>query len=192
VEEAKNEIFEMLDREERQRRAEQEYIERLRNELYYEEFEENERAKDEARRIEQERITRELMAANEYQAQLKAERKAKEEEEEREFRTKMLQKFAEDERLDQMNAQKRRMRELEHKRQADMLWKQKLQMQREERAKEEEARLVVMLEERRKAEIIEQERRRLLAEHASAVADYLPKGTLKTEEDRQLVYRNPY
>ena len=65
------------------------------------------------------------MAANEYQAQLKAERKRQEEAEEIEFRQKMLQKFAEDDRLDQMNEQRRRMRELEHKRNADMLWKQK-------------------------------------------------------------------
>ena len=35
---------------------------------------------------------------------------------EEEFKIKMAQKFAEDERLEQMNAQKRRMRELQHKR----------------------------------------------------------------------------
>ncbi len=49
-----------------------------------------------------------------------------------------------------------------------------------------------MLDERCRAEIVEQERRRLLREHASVVADYLPKGTLKSEQDKELVYRNPY
>ena len=65
-------------------------------------------------------------------------------------------------------------------------------MLREERAKEDEERIRVMLEERRRAEIIERERQRLLREHAAAVADYLPKGTLKTDQDRELVYGARY
>ena len=54
----------------------------------------------------------ELQAAKEYQMKLKAERLAEERKMEEEFKIKMAQKFAEDERLEQMNAQKRRMREL--------------------------------------------------------------------------------
>ena len=41
---------------------------------------------------------------------------------EEEFKRKLMEKFAEDERLEQMNAQKRRMRELEHKREIERLW----------------------------------------------------------------------
>lgn len=50
-----------------------------------------------------------------------------------EFKVKMAQKFAEDERLEQMNAQKRRMRELQHKRDIEDLWQQKLQVYRAQR-----------------------------------------------------------
>ena len=39
-----------------------------------------------------------------------------------EFKIKMAEKFAEDERLEQMNAQKRRMRELQHKKDIEVLW----------------------------------------------------------------------
>jgi hypothetical protein len=39
-------------------------------------------------------------------------------------------KFAEDEKLEQMNQQRRRMRELEHKRDVEDLWKQKLAIYR--------------------------------------------------------------
>jgi len=35
---------------------------------------------------------------------------------EKEFRKRMLEKFAEDDKIEQMNAQKKRMKELEHKR----------------------------------------------------------------------------
>ncbi len=59
---------------------------------------------------------REKVEANEitkdYQLKLKAERLAEERRMEEEFKIKMAEKFAEDERLEQMNAQKRRMREL--------------------------------------------------------------------------------
>ena len=43
-----------------------------------------------------------------------------------EFKKKLMDKFAEDERLEQMNAQRRRMRELEHKREVERLWQEKL------------------------------------------------------------------
>jgi len=52
---------------------------------------------------------------------------------EEEFKIKMAQKFAEDERLEQMNAQKRRMREAQHKREIDRLWQAKLGVLREAR-----------------------------------------------------------
>ena len=57
------------------------------------------------------RMKEELQAAKDYQLQLKAVRLEEERKMEEEFKIKMAQKFAEDERLEQMNAQKRRMRE---------------------------------------------------------------------------------
>lgn len=39
-----------------------------------------------------------------------------------------MAKFAEDERLEQMNAQKRRMREQEHKREIEKIWGERLQV----------------------------------------------------------------
>lgn len=53
-----------------------------------------------------------------YQEQLafKQKRLQAEKEEEDELRRKMLAKLAEDDRIEQMNAQKRRMKQLEHKR----------------------------------------------------------------------------
>ena len=59
---------------------------------------------------------------------------------EEEFKIKMAQKFAEDERLEQMNAQKRRMRELQHKRDIEKLWQEKLEVFRQQREIEHEER----------------------------------------------------
>lgn len=81
-----------------------------------------------------ERIKQELQEAKDFQLRLKAERKAEELRMEDEFKQKLFQRFAEDEKLEQMNAQKRRMREQEHKREIERLWQEKLavfQAQRE-------------------------------------------------------------
>jgi hypothetical protein len=59
---------------------------------------------------------------------LKEERKAEELRLEAEFKEKLMAKFAEDERLEQMNAQKRRMREQEHKRDIEKIWNERLQV----------------------------------------------------------------
>lgn len=61
---------------------------------------------------------------------LKAERAAEEKRLEEDFKQKLLQKFAEDERIEQMNAQKRRMKEQEHKREIERLWQEKLAVYR--------------------------------------------------------------
>ena len=73
------------------------------------------------------------MAAKDYQRKLKEERMAEEKRIEDEFKQKLMQKFAEDERLEQMNAQKRRMREQEHKREIERLWLEKLAIYRAQR-----------------------------------------------------------
>lgn len=50
-----------------------------------------------------------------------------------EFKQKLMEKFAEDERLEQMNAQRRRMRELEHKREIERLWQDRLAVYKAQR-----------------------------------------------------------
>ena len=57
-----------------------------------------------------------MIAANQRQMELKAQRQAAVAAEEERLRQSMLDKFAEDDRIEQMNAQKRRMKMLEHRR----------------------------------------------------------------------------
>ena len=92
-----------------------------------------------------------------------------------EFKHKLMQKFAEDERLEQMNAQKRRMRELEHKREIERLWQEKLAIYRAQREMELDERRAKEEDERRKAAIVEMEKERLLREHGSILHTYHPK-----------------
>ena len=84
----------------------------MRNDLQVEEAEERARAAEREAEAKRLRQLHELQAAKDYQLKLKAERQAEERRMEEDFKIKMAQKFAEDERLEQMNAHKRRMREL--------------------------------------------------------------------------------
>lgn len=85
-------------------------------------MEERFRAKERDEAEKKLRQKQELQAAKDYQIKLKAERLAEEKAMEEEFKIKMAEKFAEDERLEQMNQQKRRMRELAHKKEIERLW----------------------------------------------------------------------
>ena len=92
-----------------------------------------------------------------------------------EFKVKLMQKFAEDERLEQMNAQKRRMRELEHKREIERLWQEKLTIYRAQREIELEEKRIKEEDERRKAVVVDLEKERLIREHGHILAQYHPK-----------------
>ena len=115
----------------------------------------------------------------------------------------MLEKFAEDDRIEQMNAQKRRMKQLEHKRAVEKLIEdRRIQFQRERVRRLslycqwqllccpflflnslffclQEAELEARREQERmeayRRQIIEQERQRMLKEHASKLLGFLPK-----------------
>lgn len=69
------------------------------------------------------KIRQRLMMQQTHQEQLafKEMQKLAEKEEEEAFRIMMMAKFAEDDRIEQMNAQKRRMKQLEHKREVEKL-----------------------------------------------------------------------
>ena len=97
-------IFQKLAAEEEQRAAEKAFQEQLRNDLYVQESEEAAQAKERAEAEKRVRVREELQAAREYQLRLKAERAEEEKRMEEEFKRKLMEKFAEDDRLEQMNA----------------------------------------------------------------------------------------
>ena len=177
VEAERDAIYSKLKEEEEARRAEQEYIERVRVELYQEEFEERERERE---RIEAEKrinTMHELLRAQEYQRLLKQEREAEEKRLEEEFKAKMLEKFAEDDRVEQLNAQRRRMKEQEHKREVERLWQEKLALYREQMEIEQEEKRLKEEEEQRQQDIVRLEMERLLAEHGDVLNKYHPKAS---------------
>ena len=94
---------------------------------------------------------------------------------EEEFKIKMAEKFAEDERLEQMNQQKRRMRELQHKKEIERLWQEKLAVYRVQREQEWEERRMKEEEEQIAKNVIAQQKEALLRQHADILQQFNPK-----------------
>ena len=93
-------------------------------------------------------------------------------------------KFAQDDRIEQMKQSAKRMRQLEHKRAADAILqdrRDRLALKDLEMVKEQELEDQVR---RYKEQVIEQERQRLLLEHASKLAGFLPKVNSKFINNR--------
>lgn len=77
---------------------------------------------------------------------------------EKEFRTKMLEKFANDDKLQQLAQNKRRLKELEHKKEVERLWQDRLKAFRIEQERQEEERKKLVQDESWKEEVIRREK----------------------------------
>jgi len=184
---AKDVILERMSADMAKRQKEADEMEALRNELVIQETEERIllKEKEKLERAVQQRL--DIALANEYQRQLKGIRRDEEKREEDEFRRAMLDKFAEDDRLDQMNAQKRRQKQLDHRREIERLLEERRAKYEAERAAELQAQIDGERVEQIRSQIIEEERKRMLMAHAKNLGlQHLPKGVLSSEADMEL------
>jgi len=184
---AKDEILEKMSADMAKRQKEADDMETLRNELVIQETEERilQKEKEKMERVVQQRL--DIALANEYQRQLKAIKREEEKREEDEFRRQMLEKFAEDDRLDQMNAQKRRQKQMDHRREIERLLEERRAKYEAERAAELQEQIDTERVEQIRQQIIDEERKRMLAAHAKNLGlQHLPKGVLSNEQDLEL------
>ncbi|XP_054627345.1 meiosis-specific nuclear structural protein 1 [Dunckerocampus dactyliophorus] len=171
-------LAEQIREENRQR----EEMERIRQELCLEEQEEayrRQEIEDMERNIRQRLLLQRTCAE---QMAMKEMRRQAEKEEEEAFRKMMMDKFAEDDRIEQMNAQRRRMKQLEHKREVQKLIEDRRRQR--EVDKEMNAKEIAMEQEREAfvRQIIEEERQQLLKRHANKLLGHLPKGLLREDD----------
>ncbi|XP_055955731.1 meiosis-specific nuclear structural protein 1 [Patella vulgata] len=186
-EEAMDRVQKQLSEKIAAREKEREEMERVQMELYLEEQEERERRKElsEVERKFRQRI--DLQETHARQMHFKALRLQAEKDEEEIFRQVTLAKFAEDDRIEQMNAQKRRMKQLEHKRSVEALIEERRRSYTLAREKEiAEVNEASKMEQFRR-QIIEEERQRLLREHATKLLGFLPKGVIQNEQDLEML-----
>ncbi|KAM9408296.1 uncharacterized protein KZ484_026090 [Pholidichthys leucotaenia] len=183
-EKAKENLHKMLCEKIEEEQQQREELERIREELYLGKQEEANRQR-EIEELEN-KIRQRLIMQQTCQEQLafKEMRRQAEKEEEEAFRKMMMAKFAEDDRIEQMNAQKRRMKQLEHKHEVEKMIEDRrrqheadLELEAKERAIEQEREVL-------RRQIIEEERQKLLQRHATKLLGYFPKGLLR-EDDLQ-------
>lgn len=180
-------IFARLAAEAAEARAKREAMDELISRLHFEEEEEKRRRQAEEKKRKAEQAKAEMIAANQAQQAVKAARLERERFEEEAFRAFMLEKFAEDDRVEQMNAQRRRMRMLEHKKEVERLAAIKRAMFEEQRVQEQRELAGERAREAQVAAIVEQERLRMLREHATRLVEFLPKGVLVRPEDLDVI-----
>ena len=175
----KDKIFNQLCEQEAQRRAENDYWENVRNELYLEQGDKKRKMEEQAEKEKKQRQKEEMMASALLHKKIKEENKIKEHEQEQVFRKKYLEKIQEEEELDRLNAKKRKQKELELKMEVEKQWQQKLaqyQLQKEEELKNKEQ---LKIKEAARKYIIEQEKQRLIKENESLLKGYYPLGYQK-------------
>jgi len=166
---------------------EAEELELLRNDLHLEELEAESRRREEMQMRKKMEDKEEMKNAYVYQMKLKEEKLLKQREEEEVIREQLMKKFAEDDRIEQMNEHKRRMKVEAHKREAERLVALRREMYEKQRESEHHESAKLREEESKRQVVIEEERRRLIQEHAAELADFLPKGTLETPDDYALM-----
>lgn len=158
-------------------------LEQVRQELYLEEQAEIHKKKLEEEAEKKLRKQKELKQNFMEQMALKELVLQAAKEEEEIFRKAMLAKYAEDDRIELMNAQKQRMKQLEHKKAVEKLIEERRNQFLADKQRELEE---WQLQQRRQGcvnEIIEEERLKLLKEHATKLLGYLPKGVFKKVDD---------
>ncbi|CBY30988.1 unnamed protein product [Oikopleura dioica] len=164
-------------------RQEQEEFEKLVCELAMNEQEERAKQAEKERDEKVIRDREELMRVHQLHTQMKLERQAAEQAQENLYRAHIMAKFAEDDRIEQMNAQKRRMKQLEHKKAVEELIRIRREKKEESHKQAIAEREREVQEARIKAQIIEEERQVILQQHADQLLGYLPKGVIRDQKD---------
>ncbi|MED6233907.1 hypothetical protein ATANTOWER_018955 [Ataeniobius toweri] len=181
-EEAKEHRHKMLCEKMEEERKQREEMDRVRQDLYLEKQEEANRQRD----IEEmeKRIRQRLMMQQSLQEQLafKEMQKQQEKEEEEAFRKTMMAKFAEDDRIEQMNDRKRRMKQLEHKHEVEKLMEDRRRLREAEKELEAKAKATEQEKEAQRRQIIEEERLKLLKLHATKLIGNIPKDLLRKDD----------
>lgn len=165
-----------------------EELEFLRNELRFEEHEHKAREREAAKRRKVDQDREDMKAAYTAQMEQRRRKEAENKQEEDSLRDILLSKFAEDERIQQMNDQKRRMRIEEHKREAERLVDLRREAYQKTRNNE---RVELQRQEDEKAAnhiIIEEERQKLIQDFAIPLRDFLPKGTMQNSGDFDAIF----
>ena len=172
----KDKIFEQLCEQEAKRQAERDYWENVRNELYVEQNNHKEKLKELEEKEKRQKQKEELLASAIEQMKFKEQRKKEEQEMEAEFKKKLMEQYAEDEKLEQYNMRRRKQRELDLKQEVEKQWQLKLAQYQKQKEQELAELEMAKKKEEHERYLIEQEKQRLIKENETLLKAYYPTG----------------
>jgi len=164
-------------------RDQQEEMERMLMDLAIEEAQLKMLKQEEERLRKKELMRKNMITENLEQQRLKAQRIAKEKEEEDRIRIQLLEKFAQDDKLEQISREKARRKTIEHKREVEKILIERRLIREREAEQERVAEEKAIRAEEIKRKIIEEERQRLLADYAKNAARLTEKRRLQEENN---------
>jgi hypothetical protein len=148
----------------------------VRNELYVEQENHKAKLKELEEKEKKQKQKEDLLASAIEQMKYKEKRKKEEQEMEAEFKKKLMEQYAEDEKLEQYNMRRRKQRELDLKMEVERQWQIKL----EQYQKQKEQELAELEKAKKKEEeeryLIEKEKERLIRENEKLLKSYYPTG----------------
>lgn len=170
-ESTKQAIYDALRRAKEAKLRDIQEVECLKHELMLEEQREKERRTKQEQEARLRKGREEMARWEETAKALKEKARREEREMEETFKRMMLEEFERKEKLEQMNQQKRRMMEHQHKREVEALWQEKLARVRAEKEallREAESR---MAEARWEERVVVEEKKRILETHLPQIQD---------------------
>lgn len=184
--EEEDRILKQIVEESERKRREQEEFNELRDMLWEEELEAKRAADARERQEKQTRMRLEMMDANARMMQTKEEIRKREAENEARMVEMMRQKFAEDEARERAAEEQRRKSKMHHMAQIAVQSNERKEMYERERMEEARQREQDAAREAYRQQVIREARKRLLEEHASRLAGYMPrKAFLDNDEFEQ-------
>lgn len=94
-----------------------------------------------------------------------------------------MDKFAEDDRLEQLGYQKRRQREREHRKQVEQMIAERRCLRAQEKEKDQHVLDCFQKETERRQALIDAERLRLLKSHGPEIIGFIPRGVIKSQTE---------
>ena len=182
LQQQKDKIFQKLCDEEAKRKAEQDYWDDVRANLHMEQDLNKIKQKQKEDEERRQKLKEDVMNSALEQMKYKAMKKKEEEELDEKFKQKLLEKYAEDEKVEKEKQEKQKQQLIDI--QKEIQKQRELKYLQYQKQKESELNEINKIKEQEDAKryIIEQEKRRLLKENEELLKKYYPTGYYKVKE----------
>lgn len=180
IQDSKDKIFAQICADKARAQAEKDYYEDMKNHLHDEETARQIRIKEIEEKEKLQKQKEQMLMWAIQQTQMKLQRQQEEQRQEEAIMRKMLDKFAEDDKQEQLNVLKRKQKIIEYRNECERQWK----LKREEYAKQKQYELQELeyqkQKEMDKGKLLQQEKERLIKENEEILKQYYPKGYYRT------------